>query len=104
MNFARSIPSMFEYDMSLPRQLGQSYIVMRTDLTVSKQQFKKNLQELTDLIRKEPSQKGSKVLCPNDPEIACSRRRLKVGIPLEKNVLDELKQLSLDLDVNLNLT
>jgi len=104
MNFARSIPSMFEHDMRLPRHLGQSYILMRTDLTVSKQQFKRSLQELTDLIRKEPSQNGSKVLCPNDPEIDCSRKRLKEGIPLEKTLSDELKQLSLEFSVSLNLT
>jgi LDH2 family malate/lactate/ureidoglycolate dehydrogenase len=103
MNFARSIPSMFEYDMNLPRKLGQSYIIMRTDLTVSKKQFKKSLQDLTDLIRNEPSQRGNKVLCPNDPEIACSKERLKKGIPLEEAVLKDLQRLSQDLEVNLNL-
>ena len=103
MNFARSIPSMFEYDMSLPRRLGQSYIIMRTDLTVSKREFKASLQELTDLIRAEPSQEGKRVLCPNDPEIACSKIRLEQGIPLEQAVLKDLQILSKDLEVNLNL-
>ena len=58
---------------------------------------------ITDLIRNEPGQEGERVLCPNDPEINCSKIRLEQGIPLEEAVLQDLQRLSKDLGVNLNL-
>ena len=69
MNFGRAIPGMYTASMNTPRQLGQFYIVMRTDGCLEHEEFLTRMQDMTDQVRKEPGMDGEKVMLPGDPEI-----------------------------------
>ena len=69
MNFGRSIPSMFNSDISKPRKLGQFFLVMRTDVCQNSNSFENDLYRMSEELRSEPSKKNNNVLVPNDPQI-----------------------------------
>ena len=66
-------------------------MVFKNDINVDNEHFQKILEKMTLEVRnQEPSQKGEKVLMPNDPQIITSRERIKEGIPIMDNVYDLL--------------
>ncbi len=94
MPFGRNIVGMFNDKLDKPRHISQFYIVLRTDIFGSEDDFKIHLQNLTDQVRNEPSKENKKVLLPNDPEIEISKKRAKNGIPLDEHLYNELLELS----------
>lgn len=48
-----------DVDMSAKRRLGQCYVVMRCDGAVTEEEFRKNLQEMTDAVRREEPAEGT---------------------------------------------
>ena len=103
MNFGRDIPGMYTTSMNEPRQLGQFYMVLRTDGCLEHKEFLSRMQEMTDQVRSEPSKTGEKVMLPGDPEIEESKKRLEEGIPIESATLMELEKLSGRYNVPLQL-
>ena len=103
MPFAQMIPSMFKFPMNKVRKLGQFYILMRTDITMSKKQFLQRMQKITNEVRSQKSRNNKGVLMPNDPEIFNLKKRIKEGIPLNKQVFDDLKYLSNKFNIKLDL-
>jgi ureidoglycolate dehydrogenase (NAD+) len=103
MAFGRSIPAMFTTSMSKKRKLGQFYMIMRADGVVSKDDFIKSMQQMTNEVRAEPSLEKSSVMLPGDPQIICSKDRLKNGIPLDDTTLKDLKEMSVKNDVMLEI-
>jgi LDH2 family malate/lactate/ureidoglycolate dehydrogenase len=103
MNFGRDIPGMYTTSMNEPRQLGQFYMVLRTDGCLEHKEFLSRMQEMTDQVRSEPSKTGEKVMLPGDPEIEKSKKRLEEGIPIESGTLIELEKLSGRYNVPLQL-
>ena len=62
------------------------------------------MQSLTSEVRKQkPKISKRPVLMPNDPEILESKIRLKKGIPLESDTLQQLTELSKKFKVELKL-
>ena len=94
MNFGKDISRMYADPIQQKRKLGQFYIVIKPDIFLNKNIFLKRMQLMTNQIRKEPSIKNKKVLCPNDPEIINEKKRTKYGIPLEKNLYKKILNLS----------
>lgn len=92
--FGPQIPSMYEYDIKKPRHLGQHYMVIKTDVVSSHEEFIKNLQTMTDQVRALSSSSKSNVMLPGDPEIKCTKYRKKNGIPIDKSLLVSFKQIS----------
>ena len=90
MNFGKHIPSMYGSSIKEPRKLGQFYILMRPDVNVELEEFTNNLHLMSEEIRSQESQNNNPVLVPNDPQIIESRKRLKNGIPLSKEIFNLL--------------
>jgi len=91
MPFGPHISSMYKSSIKEKRKLGQFYLVFKNDINVDNEHFQKTLKKMTLEVRnQEPSQKGEKVLMPNDPQIITSRKRIKEGIPIMDNVYDLL--------------
>jgi len=103
MSFGRSIPAMFTTSMTEQRSLGQLYIVMRTDGVISNEEFIDYMQQMTNEVRSEPRMDKESVMLPGDPQIICSRNRIKNGIPLDDPTLKSLKSLSIENNVKLDL-
>ena len=53
-------------------------------------------------VRNEPAKKNKKVLLPNDPEISTSKLRKRKGIPLDKKVFKDFKNLSEKYSIKFN--
>ena len=110
MKFGKDIPSMYVHPISKKRKLGQFYIVMRTDGFLDSKSFIKRMEKMyKDIYNLEPYNKTKKIMLPNDIEIKTSNERLKLGIPIENNVLKSLNVLSdqmkrpLKMMVNINV-
>ena len=94
MNFGKDISRMYADRIQKKRKLGQFYIIIKPDIFLKKNIFLERMQLMTNQIRKEPSIKNKKVLCPNDPEIINEKKRRKYGIPIEKNLYKKILNLS----------
>jgi LDH2 family malate/lactate/ureidoglycolate dehydrogenase len=103
MSFGRDIPGMYTAAMNKPRQLGQFYMVLRTDGALEHEEFLKRMQEMTDQVREEPSVESEKVMLPGDPEIEESIKRKKEGIPIDSSTMVEFEKLSKKFNVPLQL-
>ena len=99
MNTGISIPPMYTFPIDKKRKLGQFYIVFRTDGYLTKKQFYTSIDSLYKKIYNH--EKSSKILMPNDPENINTKKRLKNGIPLDKEVYSSLKLLSSKFNINL---
>ena len=94
MNFGRHIPSMYGAPIDQPRRLGQFYMVLRIDGCVSASTFLHRMQQLTDEVRNEPSQPGTRVKLSGDPQTAEANARKHKGIPLSPDTVRDLRQLA----------
>ena len=103
MAFGRNIPAMYESSIDLPRHLGQFFLVIRADGCIEKNNFLMAMQQMTDEVRKEPSQNGEKVMLAGDPQIKEAAIRMECGIPIDQKTLNELKKLSEKYEVPLKL-
>ena len=94
MDFGRKIPAMYTTPMDETRNLGQFYMVLRTDGCVDASDFIFRMQQMTDEVRLEPAQKGEKVMLAGDPQVDEAQIRLKEGIPIDDITLKEFEKLS----------
>ncbi len=95
MNFGKKIPPMFTYDIKKTRNLGQYFIVMKSDLFVNKNLALKNLERLYSDIYKLPKKsQNQKILLPNDKETNTQKYRIKNGIPFTKEIREDFKYIS----------
>jgi LDH2 family malate/lactate/ureidoglycolate dehydrogenase len=103
MNFGKDISRMYADQIQKKRKLGQFYIIIKPDIFLKKNIFLERMQLMTNQIRKEPSIKNKKVLCPNDPEIINEKKRRKYGIPIEKNLYKKILNLSESFNLKLKI-
>ena len=94
MAFGSEIPSMYKSPMEKTRNLGQFYLVMRTDGCIKKDDFLNSMQKMTNEVRNEPAQEGEKVMIAGDPQIIESSIRRKEGVPLDEATIKEFEKLS----------
>jgi len=99
MAFGMAIPAMFTTPMDRPRNLGQFYLVIRTDVCQSQHDFEKRMQQMTDEVRLEPNKPGEKVMLANDPQIDEAQLRQKEGILIDDFLLKEFEKLTKELEV-----
>lgn len=99
MPIGREIPSMYNSPMTEPRHLGQFYLALRTDGSISKSDFLARMTHLTDAIRNEPAQSGASVKMPGDPEAECLTERRDSGIPIDEEMFYEFKRLASELQI-----
>jgi ureidoglycolate dehydrogenase (NAD+) len=92
--FGPHIPSMYEYDIKKARHLGQHYMVIKTDVVSTHNDFISNMQNMTDEVRKLSSKSEAGVMLPGDPEIKCANYRQKNGIPLDDELFAIFNKIS----------
>jgi ureidoglycolate dehydrogenase (NAD+) len=92
MPFGINIDKMFTAPMNKKRKLSQTYILIRTDNVVSKNNFIKNLIKMSNDVRKEPSN-GEGVMMPNDIQEKNVKNRKKKGIPIDDKYFNFLNQI-----------
>ena len=100
MNFGRDIPGMYTSYMEKPRQIGQFFMVIRSDGCLDQKQFLKRMQEMTNQVRNEPSKTGGEIILPGDRAIKIASQRKKEGIPIDIDTFKELNILSKDFNVS----
>ena len=94
---------MYKTPLDVKRKLGQFYMVMKIDGTLNSKTFLNRMKNFSNIIRREPAKKNKKILLPNDPEIAISKKRIKSGIPLDEDTYRQLLKLSKKFNVKLIL-
>ena len=104
MPFGSDCLPMYTAPMDKKRHLGQFYMVFKTDGSISKKIFIKRMDKFSKMVRSQKSRNNkNRVMLPNDVEIKESKKRLKDGIPLNRDTLNDLKILSNKYNVKLNL-
>jgi LDH2 family malate/lactate/ureidoglycolate dehydrogenase len=82
-------------DTSVPRRLGQMYIVMRADAAegVDDAGFRSSVQGITKSVREMPARDPQKpVMIAGDPELRISRERGRDGVPMDAAVEKGLRR------------
>lgn len=100
--FGPHIPSMFEYDIKKTRHLGQHYMVIKTDVVSTHDEFISNMQAMTNEVRNLNSNLEGGVMLPGDPEIKNAKYREKNGIPVDDELfifLDKVSKKYLNLSI-----
>ena len=101
MKFGKNIPPIYTYPLNKKRKLSQFYIVIRTDGYLTKTNFLDSIDNLYKQLYKSENNKKHKIMMPNDPEINTSKKRLKEGIPLDKEVFNSFMFLSKNFNIKL---
>ena len=87
MNFGPHLPSMYKSPISIPRKLGQFYIVFRSDVNMPISDFEDYLHQMSKEARAQNTiNNNKKVMLPNDPQIETQHERGKNGIPISKDL------------------
>lgn len=95
MNFGKNIPSMYKSSIKIPRKLGQLYIILRSDTFIKKKKFLKDLKKMSTEVKNHfPINKKKKILLANEIENQTEKKRLKTGIPIDKELFNKLKNIS----------
>lgn len=92
--FGTNILSMFKAPLEQGRELGQFYIVMRTDGCVTQEEFATRLTEMTNDVHASPRKGTEQVILPGDKEILVAKERLENGVPLDQATFDGFTELS----------
>lgn len=101
-NLSYQIPAMFTSPIEKKRNISQSYILIKLDGSISKNNFKTKMQELTNKVRNQKKYKNKQVMMPNDPQIIFEKIRLKKGIPLNSSTFKMLKKIENEYNCKLN--
>lgn len=95
MNFGKNIPKMFDFDIKKTRNLGQMFIVFKTDLFSENKSIFKNLERMYKDVSKLPKKKSNlKILLPNDRESSTLVIRKKEGIEISKELKNDFIYIS----------
>lgn len=95
MAWGRSIPVMYKHPMEETRNLGQFYMVMRTDGVIDAETFAQQMTEMSREVAEEPvDDGGASVMLPGDREVMTAEKRMQKGIPLDEDTAEALVALS----------
>jgi LDH2 family malate/lactate/ureidoglycolate dehydrogenase len=93
MPFCAQILKMNSVDMSVPRHLGQFFMVLKPDLFVSRVTFMELMQNYLHELRSLPAQEGVTVMAPGDREWLVREERSESGVPIPAYLEEEFKKL-----------
>ena len=95
MSVGRDIPDMYNTPLSQKRHLGQFYVAIKIDTFQPLKIFKERVKKLLDDVRNEPKRNvDDEIMVPGDPEKRAARRRLKDGIPINKDNINVFKAIA----------
>lgn len=81
--------------------LGHFFGAMRIDAWRPADEFKSHMDNWISRFRDTKAVEGKKVLIPGDPEREAEAERIKKGIPLNENVVNDLQELAKKFDISL---
>ena len=80
-------------DMSIPRHLGQFFMVLKPDLFVYRSTFMELMQKYLQELRSLPAQEGMAVMAPGDREWRVKEERSELGVPIPAYLEEEFRRL-----------
>lgn len=84
--------------------IGHTFLAWRIDAFRDPAEFRATIDEIIADLRATPTMPGhEQVLVPGDPEIAAERRNLALGIPVQPEVLAELRALAGEIGIPFTL-
>lgn len=90
-NYGGDVKSLY-FNHEEPQDVGHLFIVIRPDLFVTKEDFQERMDSFVKRTKEVPLAKGfDEILIPGEPEERTASERLETGIPITKNVFDELR-------------
>ena len=93
MPFCSQILKMNSDDMSIPRHLGQFFMVLKPDLFVSRATFMELMQNYLQELRALPAQEGMAVMAPGDREWRIKAERSELGVPIPAYLEENFRRL-----------
>ena len=93
MPFCSQILKMNSDDMSIPRHLGQFFMVLKPDLFVSRSTFMELMQNYLQELRPCQRKKGMAVMAPGDREWRVKEERSELGVPIPAYLEEEFRRL-----------
>jgi LDH2 family malate/lactate/ureidoglycolate dehydrogenase len=93
MPFCSQILKMNSDDMSIPRHLGQLFMVLKPDLFISRTTFMELMQNYLQELRSLPAQEGMEVMAPGDREWRVKDERSELGVPIPAYLEEEFRRL-----------
>lgn len=89
-NYAGDVSSLY-YRFDEPQNLGHMVFIMRPDLFISQDEYKKRMDIYYDRLKQLPRAADcEEILMPGEPEDRKTRAAEKLGIPLSKQIMDSL--------------
>lgn len=99
MNFGKHIVKMYPLDKK-QRRLGHFFIAIDINAFIPLPRFKKNLKNLCEELRHEPSiVKGKRIQAPGDPEKQSFKNRIKDGIPVSEALMAQYEQIAKEIGI-----
>ena len=96
-----NVSEMYSDKMGERRYLGHYFVALRIDCFEEISVFKKRMAEMMKALRSEPRRdKNISVQVPGDPEKRIAKIRMKEGIPISRQLLDKLGQISKEYNVD----
>jgi L-2-hydroxycarboxylate dehydrogenase (NAD+) len=97
--FAGDVNSLY-FDHSAPQNVGHLFIAMRPDLFMTRDEFAARMDHFVARAKNCPRAAGvDEILIPGEPEERAAKLRLRTGIPISGDVVDQLKAEAAALDV-----
>jgi len=102
--WTRNIKSLYEEDKTGIQGTCHSFMALDPDCFIGRENFKKNMDTYVKSIKESGKAKNKKeILMPGEPEYRTESQRLKEGIPLPLNTVNELTVLGEAFDLSLPL-
>ena len=96
--------SMIGPDFSTPRKLGHFLIAISLNAFTTKKQYFKGMKNYMSDLKKQKSKKNNNpILYPGEKEKITSKKRLKTGIPIDKELKTDFLFLADKYKVKINL-
>jgi LDH2 family malate/lactate/ureidoglycolate dehydrogenase len=91
-NYGGDVKSLY-FDHSEPQNVGHLFIAIRPDLFVTQEEFGERMDTFIDRVKSQPRATGfDEILIPGEPEERKAKERLKEGIPLSGEIIQQLKE------------
>lgn len=89
-NYGGDVKSLY-FDHSEPQNVGHLFIAIRPDLFVPLGDFEERMDSFVNRVKSQPKAAGfDEILIPGEPEERTAQKRLKGGIPLTLEVMNDL--------------
>jgi len=90
-NYGGDVKSLY-FDHSGPQNVGHLFIAVRPDLFLAQEEFDERMDDFIRKTKSLPKAQGfDEISIPGEPEERTMSERLKNGVPVSENVLDDLR-------------